>query len=110
MTGFVLVSFVDPEDKLTVGTPWLLASIMLNAVAVTVSPLLIAPLLSRAGRHLADGTTADAGVYGRIARSSGLVTLLLVPSSCSWSSVHDAVEAGIMRDFALTVVSFVMGM
>ena len=77
-TGFEPVSFVDPEDKLTIGTPWLLASIILNAVAVTVSLLLVAPLLSRASHHLADGTTADAGVYSRIAGSSGLVSLLLV--------------------------------
>ena len=78
VTGFLLVSFVDPEDKLTIGTPWLLASIVLNAVAVVVSLSLIAPLLSRAGLHLADGTTADARAYGRIAGLSGLVTLLLV--------------------------------
>ena len=78
VTGFVLVSFVDPEEKLTIGTPWLLASIILNAVAVAESLALVAPLLSRAGLHLADGTTADARVYGRIAGLSGLVTLLLV--------------------------------
>lgn len=78
LIGFALVSFVDPEDKLTFGTPWLLASIIVYAVAVTVSLSLVAPLLGRAGHHLLDGTAAGSGMYGRIAGFSGLVTLLLV--------------------------------
>ncbi|MBG6056167.1 putative membrane protein [Salinibacterium sp. CAN_S4] len=78
LIGFALVSFVDPEDKLTFGTPWLLASIILYTVAVTVSLSVVAPLLGRAGRHLTAASTPPSNVYGRIAGSSGLVTLLLV--------------------------------
>ena len=78
LIGFALVAFVDPEDKLTYGTPWLLASIILYAIAVTVSLSLVAPLMTRAGRHLADAATGEDTGYGRVAASSGLVTLLLV--------------------------------
>jgi uncharacterized membrane protein len=76
--GFALVSFVDPEDKLTFGTPWLLASIILYSIAVTVSLSLVAPLLSRAAGRLAAGETGRDRSYGRIAASSGIVTLILV--------------------------------
>jgi uncharacterized membrane protein len=78
LLGLALVSFVDPEDKLTFGTPWLLASIILYSIAVTVSLSLVAPLLSRAAGRLAAGETGRDRSYGRIAASSGLVTLILV--------------------------------
>jgi len=62
--------------KLTYGTPWLLASIILYSAAVTITLSGVAPLLSRAGRELADGKPARG--YGLIAALSGSATLLLV--------------------------------
>ncbi|MCA0217206.1 MAG: DUF2269 domain-containing protein [Actinobacteria bacterium] len=74
--GFGLVAFVDPEDKLTYTTPWLLTSIILYAVAVTIVLSGVAPLMKRAGERLADGKLAME--YRPIAALSGLSALLLV--------------------------------
>jgi uncharacterized membrane protein len=74
--GFGLVAFVDPEDKLTYTTPWLLTSIILYAAAVTVVLSGVAPLMKRAGERLADGKLAME--YRPIAALSGLSALLLV--------------------------------
>lgn len=74
--GFALVAFVDPEDKLTYATPWLLASIILYAVAVSITLSGIAPLLSRAARELGEGKPARG--YDLIVALSGIATILLV--------------------------------
>ncbi len=74
--GFGLVAFVDPEDKLTYTTPWLLASIILYSVAVSIALSAVAPLMKRAGQRLAEGAIPTE--YGRIAALSGLTALLLV--------------------------------
>ena len=74
--GFGLVSFVDPADKLTYTTPWLLTSIILYAIAVTITLSGVAPLMKRAGQRLADGKLAME--YRSIAALSGLSALLLV--------------------------------
>jgi len=76
MLGFGLVAFVDPEENLTYGTPWVLASIILYAAAVSITLSAVAPLLKRAGARLAAGTPSIE--YGRIAALSGLVAVLLV--------------------------------
>ena len=74
--GFGLVAFVDPEDKLTYTTPWLLTSIILYSIAVSIALSAVAPLMKRAGERLADGKLAME--YRRIALLSGLTALLLV--------------------------------
>jgi uncharacterized membrane protein len=74
--GFGLVSFVDPEDKLTYTTPWLLTSIILYSIAVTITLAGVAPLMKRAGARLADGKLAME--YRSIAALSGVTALLLV--------------------------------
>lgn len=74
--GFGLVSFVDSEDKLTYTTPWLLASIILYSIAVTITLSGVAPLMKRASQRLADGKLAME--YRSIAALSGLSALLLV--------------------------------
>jgi len=74
--GFGLVAFVDPDENLTYGTPWVLASIILYTGAVSITLSAVAPLLKRAGARLAAGTPSIE--YGRIAALSGLVAVLLV--------------------------------
>jgi len=74
--GFGLVAFVDPEENLTYSTPWVLASIILYAAALSITLSAVAPLLKRAGARLAAGTPSIE--YGRIAALSGLVAVLLV--------------------------------
>ena len=74
--GFGLVAFVDPDENLTYGTPWVLASIILYTAAVSITLSAVAPLLKRAGARLVAGTPAVE--YGRIAALSGLVAVLLV--------------------------------
>ncbi len=73
--GAALVSFVPADENLRFSTPWLLASIVLYAVAVTLSLSIVVPLLRSATAALAAGTTKG---YGAIAASSGVVALLLV--------------------------------
>jgi hypothetical protein len=76
LLGFALVPFVDPADKLTYTTPWLLTSIILYSVAVTMSLSGVAPLMKRAGAKITAGTAVIE--YGLIAMLSGIVSLLLV--------------------------------
>ena len=76
LLGFGLVAFVDPEDKLTYTTPWLLTSIILYAVAITVTLSGVEPLMKRAAARLADGKLAME--YRPIVALSGLSALLLV--------------------------------
>lgn len=73
--GAGLVSFVPAEDNLRFSTPWLLISIILYAVAVTLSLTVVVPLLRKATAALAEGTAKS---YGAIAASSGIVAILLV--------------------------------
>jgi len=76
LLGFGLVAFVDPEDKLTYTTPWLLTSIILYAVAITVTLSGVEPLMKKAAARLADGKLAME--YRPIVALSGLSALLLV--------------------------------
>ena len=56
--GFTLLTFVDPENKLACGTPWVVASIILYSAAVSITLSAVAPLLKRAGLRLNTGTPA----------------------------------------------------
>jgi uncharacterized membrane protein len=74
--GFGVVGTADKRFDLSVGTPWVLASIVLYLVALLLSLLVVVPALRRAAADLAGaGKTA---AYGRIAGGSGLVSLLLL--------------------------------
>jgi len=73
--GAGLVSFVPKDDNLRFSTPWLLISIILYAVAVTLSLTVVVPLLRKATAALAEGAKKG---YGAIAASSGIVAILLV--------------------------------
>jgi uncharacterized membrane protein len=74
--GFGVVGTADKRFDLSVGTPWVLASIVLYLVALLLSLLVVVPALRRAAADLAGaGKTA---AYGRIAAGSGLVSLLLL--------------------------------
>jgi uncharacterized membrane protein len=77
--GFAVLGVVAKTDKISVTTGWVLTAIVLYAVALLVSLFLVVPALEAAGTALSTGG-ADAGraVYGRIAASSGIVSLLLL--------------------------------
>ena len=64
----------DPGPTLLLfGTGWGLASIVCYVVAVALSLAVVVPALQRAG-----GTEGRSPLYGRIAASSGIVSLLLL--------------------------------
>jgi uncharacterized membrane protein len=74
--GFGVVGTADKRFDLSVGTPWVLASIVLYLVALLLSLLVVVPALRRAAADLAGAGKMAA--YGRIAAGSGLVSLLLL--------------------------------
>ncbi|WP_127781833.1 DUF2269 family protein [Rhodococcus sp. X156] len=86
--GFGLVSVVDYDLSFT--TPWILISIILYVIALVLSLVMVVPALQKAADTLQPaGVAATAGSeataprggspdYGRIAMSSGIVSLLLV--------------------------------
>jgi uncharacterized membrane protein len=74
--GFGVVGTADKRFDLSVGTPWVLISIVLYLVALLLSLFLVVPSLRRAAADLAAAGTSAA--YGRIAAASGVVSLLLV--------------------------------
>ena len=77
--GFGVLGVVGKTDKISVTTGWVLTSILLYVVALGLSLFVVVPALETAGSALATGG-AEAGraVYGRIAASSGIVSLLLI--------------------------------
>lgn len=88
--GFALVGMADPKYHLSVGTPWVLWSVILYVVALGLTLFLVVPTMRRASEALeapvaaaADGS-ADAAVafpkagYPAIAAGSGIASLLLV--------------------------------
>jgi uncharacterized membrane protein len=77
--GFGVLGVIGKTDKISVTTAWVLTSIVLYAAALLVSLFLVVPSLEAAATALGTGG-ADAGraVYGRIAASSGIVSLLLL--------------------------------
>jgi uncharacterized membrane protein len=74
--GFGVVGTADERFGLSVGTPWVLTSIVLYLGALLLSLFLVVPSLRRAAADLAAAGTS--GAYGRIAAASGIVSLLLV--------------------------------
>jgi uncharacterized membrane protein len=77
--GFGVLGVIGKADKVSITTGWVLTSIVLYAVALLMSLIVVVPALEAAATALATGG-ADAGraVYGRIAASSGIVSLLLL--------------------------------
>jgi uncharacterized membrane protein len=77
--GFGVLGSVAKADHVSVGTGWVLTSIVLYVVALALSLLVVVPSLRKAATELAGSGTAGAqALYGRIAASSGIVALLLV--------------------------------
>jgi uncharacterized membrane protein len=74
--GFGVVGTADERFDLSVGTPWVLTSIVLDLVALVLSLVLVVPSMRRAAADLAAGGSTAA--YGRIAAGSGVVSLLLL--------------------------------
>jgi uncharacterized membrane protein len=74
--GFGVVGTADKRFDLSVGTPWVLTSIVLYLVALLVSLFLVVPGMRQAAADLAASGASKA--YGRIAAASGVVSLLLV--------------------------------
>lgn len=77
--GFGVLGVSDPKYDLSITTPWVLGSLLLYLVALLVSLAVVVPALRRAGPvHTDSGDSAPTdGGYGRIAASSGVVSLLL---------------------------------
>lgn len=78
--GFGVMGMSDPKDALSMGTPWILWSIILYLVALALSLGVVVPALRKASAELlagGSGAAKPAG-YSRVAMSSGLGALLLV--------------------------------
>jgi uncharacterized membrane protein len=87
LLGFAALGMSDPKDKYSVGSPWVLWSVILFAVALAINLFVTVPAMKRAADGLAGagsgaGSTADTTSiprgYGAIAGGSGIATLLLV--------------------------------
>lgn len=78
--GFGVLGMSDPKYDLSIATPWVLASLILYSGALAVSLLVVVPTLRRAGElaNTAESTASSNSNYGRVAASSGIVSLLLV--------------------------------
>jgi uncharacterized membrane protein len=77
--GFGVLGVVGKTDKISVTTGWVLTSILLYVVALGLSLFVVVPALETAGNALASGgVEAGRAAYGRIAASSGIVSLLLI--------------------------------
>jgi uncharacterized membrane protein len=74
--GFGVVGTADERFDLSVGTPWVLTSIVLYLVALALSLFLVVPAMRQAAADLSAGGSSTA--YGRIAATSGVVSLLLL--------------------------------
>lgn len=71
VTGFGVMGMADPRYDLTVTTPWVLASLILYAVALLATLAITAPAL----QHANGDTRASA--YARASTSSAIATLCL---------------------------------
>lgn len=69
VTGFGVMGMADPKYDLTITTPWVLASLILYAVALLATLAVTVPALLHTDRTSA---------YERTAASSGLATLCLI--------------------------------
>jgi uncharacterized membrane protein len=83
--GFGALGLSDPKKDLSVGTPWVLASLLLYLAALATNVLVVVPALRTAGDVTAAAGPADttaappvrSELYGRVAASSGTAALLL---------------------------------
>jgi uncharacterized membrane protein len=79
LLGFAALGSVAKTDHVSVGTGWVLTSIVLYVLALALSLFVVVPSLQKAAAALTTGGPGSAqSVYGRIAASSGVVALLLV--------------------------------
>ena len=81
LIGFAVVGTTSTDDNFKVSTPWILTSIILYVVALGVALFVVVPSLSAAGTAMAeskDPVAAGAKYRGRLAASSGIVSLLLL--------------------------------
>ena len=77
--GFGVVGTADKRFDLSVTTSWVLTSIILYVFALALSLAVVVPAMKRAAGELEGGRgEAARALYGRIAASSGVVSLLLV--------------------------------
>jgi uncharacterized membrane protein len=75
--GFGAMSLADRRFNLSIGTPWILISLILYAIALLLDLFLVVPAMRAAAEGLRGGSGPGSG-YGRIAGGSGVVALLLV--------------------------------
>jgi uncharacterized membrane protein len=73
--GFGVMGLADPKYHLSIGTPWILWSIVLYAVALGLTLFLVVPTMRRAVEAIREGETSK---YPAIAAGSGVASLLLV--------------------------------
>lgn len=78
LLGFALVGVADPKYHLSVGTPWVLFSIIAYVIAVVLSLVLVVPGLRGAVEVMAQEGASTASAYRRVAIGSGLTSLLLL--------------------------------
>jgi len=71
ITGFGVMGMADPEYDLTITTPWVLASLILYAVALLATLAITVPALRHADR------SARTSACARTVVSSGIATLCL---------------------------------
>lgn len=78
--GFGIVGMAPDEWNLSVGTPWVLASIILYVIALAINLFVVIPTLRKAAEALqaTDAATTAQVKYPAIAAGSGVVALLLV--------------------------------
>ena len=77
--GFALLGVIGQKEDVSVGTGWVLTSIVLYVIALVLSLLVVVPALKRAASELAGGRSEGASaLYGRIAAAGGVVSLLLI--------------------------------
>jgi len=75
--GFGAMATSDPKYDLSIGTPWILWSLVSYAVAVALTLLLVVPAMRSAAETLGAGGDPKSQ-YSKVAALSGIATLLLV--------------------------------
>jgi len=79
LLGFALLGVLGKTENVSVGSGWVLTSIVLYVIALALSLFVVVTSLQKAAAALTTGGPGGAqSVYGRIAASSGVVALLLV--------------------------------
>ncbi|SDZ56300.1 DUF2269 family protein [Herbiconiux ginsengi] len=72
ITGFGVMGMADPKYNLNITTPWVLASLILYAVALLATLIVTVPAFQHSGRQ------PYSSAYARAAASSGIATLCLI--------------------------------